>query len=371
MATEITIPDIGTTVSFVTVVRWLKNEGDTVARGEYLCEIETDKAVSDLESIAQGTLLKILVEEGSEVEQGAVIAYVGEVGETVPQSEKENMVIPKEEKKTSQPVESTAGGLRVSPVIRNMAAKQGVDLSQITGTGPGGRITRDDVLNAKKKTIDTIPLSTNQVVVARNVLHSHHEIPPINLQANIDMTTALKLRQNLEEKSGCKISIDAFFIKAVATVMQSFLHFRCRLEGENIAESKETRVGIAIAVNHDLYTPTIRNVVTKSIPEIDDEIRSLAKKAKQGTFALDELGGATLTVSNLGMFPVNSFDAIIPLGQIAALAIGAIQDTAVVQNGRVKIVPISIITLSVDHRLINGLEAGEFISHLKKVMEEL
>jgi len=364
MATAIPVPDIGTTVDHVRLVKWLKSEGDTVKRGEALCEVETDKATSDLESIAEGVILKLLVEEDTEVEQGAVIAYVGKPGETVPDGD----AAPDGD---ASGADVPAPGLAVSPLIRNLAEREGVDLATVTGTGPAGRITRDDVLKARSQTPDEgSSLSANQQVVARRVARSQREIPPIHLTGRIDMSAVIAERDRLKT-AGSKVSFDAFFLRAIAGIMKAFPHFRSRLDSDTVIESDEVIPGIAVSEGYELYTPVIRGADGMSLENIESAIRKLLGKAGRKEFAPEDLTGGTLTVSNLGMYPVGSFSAIIPPDQAAILSVGAIEPTPVVRDGEITVVPITTVTLSVDHRLINGKEGAEFLTALKEKMEKL
>lgn len=372
MPTAIKIPDIGTTVDQVKLVKWLKKEGDSVKRGDALCEVETDKAVSELESIAEGTLLKILVAEDTEVVQESIIAYVGIPGEEVPEESSESAA----DTEVGPPVPSSGGAdsvpsARVPPMLRNLAKKEGVDLTTVVGTGPGGRTTREDIIKAKARgtTAAGRPMDENQVVVARRVSRSQRDIPPIHLTGRFDMSAVTAQRKTLREESGSKVSFDAFFIRAAARVMREFPHFRSRLEGETVLESESVTVGIALGVGTALFTPAIEGADTQSLEELAAIVNALQAKAEAGSFASGELRGATLTVSNLGMYPVQAFSAVIPPDQIAILSIGAVEETPVVDSGKLSIVPTAHVTLSVDHRLINGREAAEFLSALKGAME--
>jgi len=376
MATAIPVPDIGTTVDHVRLVKWLKSEGDTVKRGEALCEVETDKATSDLESIAEGVILKLLVEEDTEVEQGAVIAYVGKPGETVPDGDAapdgdaSGAGVDGPEREAPD-VGGKPKGVAVSPLIRNLAEREGVDLATVTGTGPAGRITRDDVLKARSQTPDEgSSLSANQQVVARRVARSQREIPPIHLTGRIDMSAVIAERDRLKT-AGSKVSFDAFFLRAIAGIMKAFPHFRSRLDSDTVIESDEVIPGIAVSEGYELYTPVIRGADGMSLENIESAIRKLLGKAGRKEFAPEDLTGGTLTVSNLGMYPVGSFSAIIPPDQVAILSVGAIEPTPVVRDGEITVVPMTTVTLSVDHRLINGKEGAEFLTALKEKMEKL
>ena len=364
MSVAIKIPDIGTTVNSVTLAKWLRKEGDVVNRGDMLCEIETDKAVSELESIAEGTILKILVSDGTVLEQGTVIAYIGKKGEPVPDIKAESALV--KETNSSESFNTQNDHLNVPPLLRNLAKNHGVDIKSVTGTGPGGRITKEDVMRATEKA-----LSPNQAVIARQVMQSQREIPPIHMECKINMSGILKKRREILEKSGVKISFDALIIYTIAKIIKQFPHFRSALRNERIVESDNINIGIAISYDNELFVPVIHNADNKTIDEINIDILRYLEKSKEGRFTQQELSGASFSISNLGMFPVLSFQAIIPPDQAAILSVGAIEETPIVKNNQVIISPIAIFTLSVDHKLINGREAAEFLSSMKTEIEKI
>ena len=448
MAVPIKMPDFGTNVEEVKLIHWLKQIGEPVARGEGLCEVETDKATVELESIAQGVLLAQVVPAGTDLREGTIIAYVGQAGEQVPTTR--GMGVPpmsttgvspvseeyragdRTEKGTGtaqKPAEPVPISVKAAPMIRNLAAREGVDLSTVHGSGPGGQITRDDVLRAKagaplraatgrERSEEPLPsgrgspvLSANQRAVARRVSQSHREIVPINLVGRIDMSAAIAMRQR-QESQNQKVSFDAVFVYAVSRVLGQFLQFRRAMIGEDVVAIPGVHVGLAVSVGTELYTPTILDADKKSLVEIDAQIRQLTDKARAGQLTLGEMSGACFTVSNLGMLPVIAFNAIIPPGQAAALAVGAIEQMLVAPPlvapplvapplvapplvapplvAPPLVAPPSPlgggspasqdtpkqtwgchITLSVDHRLINGRQGGEFLGAIKQFVEKL
>jgi len=354
MATAITIPDIGTTVDWVKLVKWLKKEGDTVRRGEALCELETDKAVSELESIAKGELLKILVDEGSEVKQAAVIAYVGASGEAVPEEE-------------------TPSSPAVSPMIRNLARKHGVDLDRLKGTGPDGRITREDVLGAKDtgETEKGTALSPNQRTVGRMLGRSQAEMVPFDLVCRIDMTAANRLRGELTGADTAPPPYDVVFIYALSRMLRDFPLFMSHLAGERVVTADKVGIGFAVALSRGLFSLVVPEADTLAAEEIAVEVRKQVHRAARGKAAAGDTLDACFGISNLSAYPVQAFNAIIPPSQSAILAIGAVEDVALVRDGKIVAAPACFVTLTVDHRLINGREAGRFLARLKEVMESL
>jgi pyruvate dehydrogenase E2 component (dihydrolipoamide acetyltransferase) len=369
---------MGTTVDRVTLLSWLKEEGESVARGEPICEIETDKAVSELESVAQGVLLKQMVEADTEVDQGTVVAYIGQEGESLPTDEPEQTEEPEEPAEEAAPAKKNDTP-RVPPLLRNLARRQGVDLASVQGTGPGGRITRDDIMNAgadeeppaepKADTAAAGQLSSNQALVARRVARSQQEIPPIDLLVRVDMSAVIARRKQAQAE-GRKIGFNAFFVQAAGELLAQYPHFRSRLDGEQVTVENATDVGLAADSGRDLYIPVVRNAGELSLQQVQERIQELGEKTRNGAFAAEDLENPTFTVSNLGMFPVESFAAVIPPGQAAILAVGACVQTPVIRQGQATAVPLAAVTLSVDHRLINGREAAEFITALKNKLEE-
>ena len=374
MATPIKMPDLGTTVEEVTLVAWLKQEGDSVKRGEPLCEVETDKATDQLESVAAGVLLRQVVPAKSEVRSGTIIAYIGTPGESIPE-ETVAAPTPSQASGTGQVAAKTETKRKVPPVIRNLAKREGVNLDALVGTGTGGQITRDDVLRAKQTCAPAsksgIPYSKKQLSVARRVARSNREIPTVDLTASIDMSAILEARQRLQREQSRKIAFDSFFLYAVARSIEKFPSFAAH--ADDVSFHKHETVDVCLAVSHQqkLYLPVVRDVNRLALGDIQNEVERLVEKARGGNLASGDLAGGCFTISNLGMYPIDGFQMIIPPDQIAALAIGSTQQRPVVEKGQIVVRPICTVVLSVDHRPINGAEAGEFLAFLKETLEQL
>jgi pyruvate dehydrogenase E2 component (dihydrolipoamide acetyltransferase) len=379
MAVPIKMPDLGTTVSQVTVVSWLKKEGEPVQVGDPLCEVETDKATSALESVAQGILLRQVVPPGSVVEVGAIVAYVGTPGESL------EVAAPPSPGEVADTLASsravTAAPLRVSPMVRNLAERLGVALDQVRGTGPEGLITREDVLRARDGQAAGPPpgappaetaLSKNQLAVARTITKSWHEIVPINVWGRIGVAGALALRQRVQAESGAKLSYDAVFVHVVSHLVKEFPKFRAYFENDRLLTTDSVNVGLAVSAGEDLFIPVVRDADQKPLSQINREVQELADKAARGTLTPAEMAGATFTVSNLGMFPVRAFTAIIPPQQCGILTVGTIEEVVRFREGHAPAADkvVSVI-LAVDHRFINGRQAAEFLSRLKERVEQL
>ena len=363
MAVAIRMPDLGTTVDEVRIVKWLVSVGDRVKRGDLLVEVETDKASSELESVAEGVLLRQMVPPGATAGKGDVIAYVGKPGESIPVETAEAPAVSGEAGKP----------LRVSPVVENLAKKLGVRLSQIEGTGHGGMVTREDVLRASKAQAREAPaagegLPRSQAAVARAVLRSSREIPHLRVTASIDMTASQELRSRAQT-SGTKISYDAIFLKAMAGAIQAVPLVAARLDGERVVRPKGIHIAVAIGLENELFLPVIRDVDRKDLLILQQEISALSSRAKTGGLKADEMTGGCMALSNLGMYPIESFDAIIFPEHSAVVALGAVQSKPVVVGERLEVRPVAIVTLAADHRLINGRTAAQFLSKVKEIVE--
>ena len=307
--------------------------------------------MTELESIAAGTVLKLCAAEGAMVKAGEVIAYVGSAGESLaPAAQKP----------------------AVATVVANLAAKVGVDLSRVVGTGEGGRITREDVLRAKSTMAEPVPaveeLSRAQAAVARAVSRSHTEIPQLTVAASIDMSEAGRLRVQ-PPHAGRKAFHDAMFLKAMALALEAAPLVAAHLEGNRIVRAPGIHISFAASHGNDLVLPVVRDVDRKSVASLQDEIEALAARARAGSLKLEETTGGILTLSNLGMYAVDWFEGIVFPGQSAILTVGAARPCAVAVDGRIEARPVASCTLTADHRLINGRMAAEYLTRIKTIIE--
>ena len=390
-----------------TLVRWLKAEGATVQNGEAIAEIETDKAVVEFESDASGVLTKIVVSEGTTVPVGQVIAVVGAEGEVVADVAPPRAPVADSAPPESAPAPAAAGvearpfdsgngsapppGVRASPVARKLAQERGIDLTLLAGTGPGGRITKDDVLGAQVAPVtaaaapaavapaaaaaqggELMPLSRMRQQIARVTVRSKQEKPHFYVSSEIDMTEAMDLRRKVNETleaDGVRVTVNDLIIKACVEALRRHPKFNAILEGDGIRFNDAINVGVAIAEEEGLIVPAIMDCAAKSLRDIAVASKDLADRARNGTLRPQEYTGGTFAISNLGMFDVSSFVAIIHPPQTAVLAVGTVAKKPVVRDDEIAIAQMMTATLSADHRVVDGAEGAEFIVDVKRLLE--
>ncbi len=408
MATPLRMPDLGTVEGDVTLVRWLKAEGDTVALGEPLFEVETDKGVSEVEAALAGVLIRKVLAEGAKAGPGETIALIRR-----PDDPEETAATPAAEAPRGAVAGAVAGAgalpadaappsrstvaagmprstVAAAPVIRALARKWGVDLGAIRATGPGGRITREDVLRAKgtgtpramraplPAGAGPLSLSHTQAIVARKVSQSSREKAVYRVSFQVDMGAVIERREK-GKAAGAAISWDAVMVKAAAIAVTEMPLFRRYFTGgppgtagaaeAALAEHPAPDVAVAVGVEDELFMPAVRAAADKSLATISREIEELAKKAASRALQPADVEGSCFLVSNLGMFPIESFDAIIYPDHSAALAVGATTPCPVSDGKNIWIASIARLTLSVDHRLINGRTAALFCTRVKQILE--
>jgi pyruvate dehydrogenase E2 component (dihydrolipoamide acetyltransferase) len=377
MAVAIRLPDMGTNVEECKLHAWRVQVGDRVKRGDVLADIETDKAVAELESTAEGVLLRQVVAEGIMAQTGDVLAYIGQPGESAP--DPSAAATPADAPKSApvapavQAAPASSAPARVSPMVRNLAAKMGVDLATVQATGAGGMITREDVLKAKDSPAGAAakaaaePGSRAQAAVARAVTRSWKETPHLFVSMNIDMTAAVQARQGKEKAT--RPSFDAIFLKALAEAIGTFPQFAARWEGEGVVKTPGVNIAVAVSRGSDLFLPVVRDVNQKSLAALHTELTTISASARAGSLKPEQMTGGCMALSNLGMYPVDAFEGIIFPGHSSILTVGAVHPTPVALEDSVEIRPIAKATLAADHRLINGRDAAEFLSKVKEVLE--
>ncbi|MFL2673525.1 MAG: dihydrolipoamide acetyltransferase family protein [Dehalococcoidia bacterium] len=390
MITEVTMPSMGADMTEGTIVKWLKKEGDEVKRGDKLAEIETDKTVVEMESYGEGILKKIVVGEGQVVPVGDLIAYVGEEDDEIPDSSSSSEETPSATIDTSNesappsiPQNQTSGArVKASPIAKKLANELGVDISTISGTGPGGRITREDVEAASgggqsaqpsqsSGDTKTIPLTSMRKAIAGVVSKSKSEIPHFYISNTADMSDVIKSRSEFNESKGLKVSVNDIVLYAVTQSLKKFPKFNSSFSDGSLIENQSINIGMAIALPEGLIVPAVLGCENKSLEDLSSSAKDLAVRAKGEGAPLtqEENSGGTFSVSNLGMFDIDQFTAIIVPPQSAILSVGKAREEAVVENGEIKTAQLMKMTLSVDHRVNDGAEAAMFLAELKSILE--
>ena len=385
-----------------TVVRWLMAEGAEVKMGDAVAEIETDKAVVEFESTAPGVLRRILVAEGTIVPVGQTIAIVAAPDEELPEIATEEPAAapePPAAEAHSIPLPPPAAEVqaepapvrevRASPVARRLAEETGIDLGRIKGTGPGGRITKDDVLGFEPEAApapsaeappstpeavaaDRVPLTRMRQQIARVTVKSKREIPHFYVSAEIDMTQAMELRGQINsalEADGVRVSVNDMVIKACVGALKKYPKLNASFVEDALQMNEKVNVGIAIAEEEGLIVPAIMDCADKTIAQIAVASKDLAARSKSGTLHPQEYTGGTFSISNLGMFDVSSFVAIIHPPQSAVLAVGTVAKRPVVRDDQLAVAEMMSATLSVDHRVADGAEGARFIVEVKRLLE--
>ena len=390
MATTIVMPQMGYDMKEGTVVRWHKKEGDPVARGDVLADIETDKATVEFEAFTSGVLRKIVAQEGVTIPVGQLIAVITAPDEPLPDdlltaggdappvpsvSVAAEARLP--ESTTVSVTSGSAGEVRASPIARRLARERGIDLAMVNGTGPGGRIIEADILSYQPAPDvpaaagERVDLSRMRQTIARVTADSKREAPHFYLTSDVDMTKAMSLRQDINDAvaSESRISVNDLIIKAAAMALQRYPKFNASFQGDHLQMNPGVNIGIAIALDAGLIVPGIAGCESKSLVEIATASRDLIDRAHTGTLRDVEDIGTTFSISNLGMFDVDSFAAIIYPPHAAVLAVGAVKEQPVGRDGQVVLAQMMKATLSVDHRVADGAEAAQFLMEVKKLLE--
>lgn len=377
MATKILMPKLGQTVEEAKIERWLKKVGDEVKKGDVLLEVTTDKATLEVESFNKGILRKILYEAGETVAVTEVIGYLGDAGEEIPEApavkagaeaEKNEPVRPKSAEAAP---ESGPGRGRVpaSPLAKKLAAERGVDINSVRGTGPGGRITKEDVLafgpegkpsGAAEGPVELTPM---RKAVAEQMSRSKREIPHYYLTAEADMSGVIA------KKAAGQASITDYIIEAAARSLSEFPDMNAHWEGGKIRRFNEVHLGIAVGLDDGLIVPVLRNADRKSLAEISAENKRLASRARAKKLSPDEFSGGTFTVSNLGMYKVESFLPIINPPEVGILGVGAVREAPVAIDGNIGVRPVMKLCLSADHRAVDGALAAGFLKRLIELLQ--
>jgi len=436
MANIIEMPKLSDTMQVGTLVKWLKKEGDAVKSGDMLAEVETDKATMELESFFDGTLLKVFAPGGAQVAIGAPLCAIGKPGETVdapagkPAAPAKQEAAPQEKEKTgasttaknetqgqpaaptpapkpepvaasvserTAPARAEGERVKISPLARKLATEKKFDPAQITGSGPGGRIVRADVLAFEKnggakaaaksggvpsgpgafakgpiQEERDVPVSNMRGAIARRLLESKTQLPHFYVEIEVDAAPLLALREQLNtglEKEGVKLSVNDFVLKASAEALRRVPQVNGSWQGDKIHFYAAAHVSFAVAIEDGLITPVIRDTHLKSVFQISSEAKSLGKRAKEKKLAPAEFTGGTFCVSNLGMMGIPKFSAIINPPNAAILAVGTTVKKPVVKNDQIVIGQTMTLTLSCDHRVVDGAVGAQYLNALKTLLE--
>jgi pyruvate dehydrogenase E2 component (dihydrolipoamide acetyltransferase) len=403
---DIVMPRLSDSMEEGTILKWLKSVGDEVAVGDELVEIETDKANMAYESDVAGTLNELLAEEGETLPIGAPIARVGEAGEATAQPKEEKEETPKESAPSPSPTttatparaetdqEQDGHRPKASPIAKRIAKEKGLDLSQLQGSGPGGRIIKADVESAQpasdtsspappaavsdapetaKGSVEYEELGKTQQLIARRMAESKATAPHFYLRAVIDMSRAVEGRRKLKEgaQEGSVVpSFNDMVVKACALALREHPRANGAYRDGRFELYSRVNVGVAVAAEDTLVVPTVFDADRKGLRQIAQDSRELAGKVREGTITPPELSGATFTVSNLGMFGIESFSAVINPPQAAILAVGAIEEKPVVREGEIAAAHLMGVDLACDHRILYGAPAAEFLARIRALLEE-
>ncbi len=409
MAEFIVMPKLGFDMREGVLIGWSKKIGDQIAVGDVVAEIESDKATLELESQVAGTLLKTLANADDVAPVGSNLAIVGEAGEDVSDMDGGMPAASPEKAAAAEPIETDesmpaasaepdspdAGypdGVKATPVARRLALEKGVDLRQIPGSGPGGRIRKGDVegfvaapaaaaptsllhavVPAGAETTE-LPLSRLRQTIARRMTESKTTIPQFYVSTQVDMGAALALRKEINatlEKQGVKVSVNDMIVKAVGLALRDFPNLNATFGGDKLILHNRINVGSAVAIEGGLLTVVQKNTDITPLAQVAVENREMIARARAGKIHPDDISGSTFTVSNLGAFDVERFIAIVNPPEAAILAIGSAQQIAVVgADGTLTVGSRMTVTISADHRVTDGVEAAQFNQRFKAIIEE-
>tara|TARA_B100000686_G_scaffold3146_1_gene3366 strand:- start:9281 stop:10519 length:1239 start_codon:yes stop_codon:yes gene_type:complete len=406
MVTKVHMEALSPTMEEGQLVQWLKSEGEEVSSGDILAEIETDKATMELVARGDGILRKIFLDAGGVSAVGSVIAVIASADEDISGIEEGSdgngtqQALPEESsaETTQEPEVATTseisagtrgtGSVKASPLARRLATEMGVDLLTIKGSGPGGRVVKRDLEGAKtagstgaatttwtpeENEYEDVPTSQMRKSIAKRLVTSIGPVPTFYLTVEVDMNRVIEARESMNsmlEEDGYRISVNDIVLKAVAAALRQHPNCNAQWHDNFVRRFNAVHLGVAVAIDEGLITPVIRNAHAKGIMQIASEVRELAGRARTKKLMPDEYTGSTFSVSNLGMFGIQEFTAIINPPEAGILAVGGIEETPVVVSGEVKICPRMRITMSCDHRVIDGAQGARFLATLKSMLEE-
>ena len=399
MAIEVVMPQMGADMTEGTLVRWLKNPGDSVARGDVIAEIETDKAIVELEAFDAGVLRQVVAAEGDVVPVGEVIALLGDADEEMPEVERRAPSEKPTPRAVAAPTADGTGGdldarrVRVSPVARRIADDAGIDLAEVTGSGPDGRILRRDVEEAiavrdhhAPAGVPTVepelppppppparvePLSRMRSAIARNMTDAKQQQPHYYLTVDVDMTEGMAFRRhvNLVLHGPQRVSVNDLLVRACAVALAAHPKFNASLTDEGIQYHEQVDINIGVALDEGLIAPALLDVAAKPLPEIAEESKALVERARAGKLRAEEYSSGTFTITNLGAYGIDVLVGIINAGQAAILGAGSVTERPAVADGEVVVRQLMTLALSADHRVTDGAEGARFLKEIQTILE--
>lgn len=407
MAVKVEMPKLSDTMEEGVIAKWNVKEGDKVSSGDIIAEVETDKATMEVEVFDDGTILKILAEEGDAVPLGNLMAVIGEEGEDIsellenaqsggsvddsgsdepsPDTEESKKDTEEDYDPVFEDLEEKGNGqvddgrIKASPLARKMAEEEGITLSDVKGSGPQGRIIKRDIEDyepSRAPAATTVSredkehrVSQMRKTIARRLSESKFSSPHYYETIEIDMGPVWDARKKLNEISETKISFNDIVVKACATALRKHPDINSSWYGDKIVEHGDVNIAVAVGIDEGLVTPVINNTDQKGLQQIASEGRELIEKARDRKLQPEEMEGSTFTISNLGMFGIEEFTAIINPPNACILAVGAIKEVPVVEDGEVVPGKRMKVTLSSDHRIVDGVSAAKFLNTLKSMLE--
>jgi pyruvate dehydrogenase E2 component (dihydrolipoamide acetyltransferase) len=405
MVTEVILPKMGQTMEEGTIIEWVKKEGDPVERGDLIFVFESDKATLEVEATARGFLRKILVPVGKTVPVLTVVALITRTADEdisayepqfrVPSSEFQVGEAAKLETRNLKPETRNSSRIFASPRARRLAREKGVDLALVTGSGPKGRIVERDVVTYLEtlalappsaptppappapaeavEAITELPMSGARAVIARRMHESHQTTAPVTLTTEADATAFVELRERLKaslaDELGFNIGYNDLLIKLVAHALRQFPYMNAQLDGEVIRQIRQIHIALAVDTDRGLLVPVIRNADRKGVAGIAREVRELVERARAGKALPDELSGSTFTITNLGMHEIDAFTPIINLPEAAILGVGRIKARPAVVEGELCVRQTMWLSLTFDHRVVDGAPAARFLQRIKQLVE--
>lgn len=403
MAVAIKLPRMSDTMEEGTIVSWFVKVGDQVKSSEMIADVETDKATMELENFEKGEVLHLNVEEGETIPVETVIAIIGKKGEdfqhlleeapaapAVEENAQEVSAPAVEETPTPTPVAATSastsnnssnGRVFASPLAKKMAEEQGIDLGSVNGTGDNGRIVKKDIENyvpsaapssgtVGVESYEDVPVTQMRKTIAKRLAESKFTAPHFYLTKEIKMDAVMAARKRMNEYSETKISVNDLVVKAVAVALKKHPNVNSAWLGDKIRRNHHVHIGVAVAVEDGLLVPVVRFADNRTLSQIGTEVRDLAGKAKNKELQPKDWEGNTFTISNLGMFGIDEFTAIVNPPDACILAVGSSKETIIVENGEMRPGHVMKVTLSCDHRVVDGVTGAKFLQTFQELMEE-